>query len=198
LAGYNYLVDTLGFDPCNIVVCGDSSGGHLALILVRYLVTAKIPSLSPPGALILVSPTADWGRTQVRTPSSILDINKSTDLIGVIIRSDYTSRSILGRLDPNELLMNAWFSPGSIKLPEPAGLYAGFPSTLIFASGAEQTVDGIRVLRDRLISDNGEEKVVYKEYPHAFHCWLVFKFHEPERTRVLQDVRRFLSCLYGI
>jgi acetyl esterase/lipase len=197
LAGYRYLVDTLGFDPHNIIVAGDSSGGQLALMLVRYLIAAKLPSLSPPGALILVSPTADWGRTQTGTPSSTLDANEPTDIVGMVLRSDYTPQSILGKLNPSELSTNAWFSPGSLKLPDPAGVLAGFPPTLVLASSAEQIVDGIRVLRDRLIADNGKEKVTYVEYPHAFHVWLAYMFHEPERTSALGDVRRFLSQVYG-
>jgi transposase len=53
------------------------------------------------------------------------------------------------------------------------------------------------VLRDRLIADNGKEKVTYVEYPHAFHAWLAYMFHEPERTSALGDAGRFLSQVYG-
>ncbi|KAG6378164.1 Alpha/Beta hydrolase protein [Boletus reticuloceps] len=41
LAGYNYLVDVMGYSPSNIVLVGDSAGGNLALALTRYLVENK-------------------------------------------------------------------------------------------------------------------------------------------------------------
>ncbi|EKM50952.1 uncharacterized protein PHACADRAFT_32015 [Phanerochaete carnosa HHB-10118-sp] len=59
LSGYYYLVEDLGFKPENIIVAGDSSGGHLAVALTRYLVGAAISSLATPGALFLHSPAMD-------------------------------------------------------------------------------------------------------------------------------------------
>ena len=38
VAGYNYLVNVLGFEPANIIIEGDSAGANLALALTRYLV----------------------------------------------------------------------------------------------------------------------------------------------------------------
>ncbi|TFY71376.1 hypothetical protein EVG20_g1621, partial [Dentipellis fragilis] len=42
LAGYRYLVHTLHFSPDNIVLGGDSAGGHLALSLARYIALAAL------------------------------------------------------------------------------------------------------------------------------------------------------------
>ena len=36
LAGYRHLIETIGFKPENIVVSGGSSGGHIAVNVVRY------------------------------------------------------------------------------------------------------------------------------------------------------------------
>ena len=36
LAGYSYLIKTLGFTSQNITIAGDSAGGNLALALARY------------------------------------------------------------------------------------------------------------------------------------------------------------------
>lgn len=38
IAGYNYLVREVGFDPSDIILQGDSAGGNLSLALVRYLI----------------------------------------------------------------------------------------------------------------------------------------------------------------
>ena len=57
-AGYAYLLSR-GFSPENIVLIGDSSGGHLMLALSRYIselsrVEPKI-NVGMPGAMILIS-----------------------------------------------------------------------------------------------------------------------------------------------
>lgn len=57
-AGYVYLLSR-GFAPKNIVLLGDSSGGHLMLALTRYI--AELSSVEPslgvglPGAMLLIS-----------------------------------------------------------------------------------------------------------------------------------------------
>jgi acetyl esterase/lipase len=200
LAGYRYLVHTLGFRPRDVVVCGDSSGGQLALSLVRYLVLSRLPSLPPPGALVLLSPTGDWARTAAGMPGCALDANEPTDIVGVVLRCGYTARSILGRLPPAHVRTSPWLSPSSLALPasatEGGALFAGFPPTCVLGSAAEQIVDGIRVLKGRLAEAIGEEKVCYREWPHAFHNWVAWGFHEPERTEALEDIRRFLEGVY--
>ena len=37
LAGYNYLVNEIGYSPSNTILVGDSVGENLALVLTRYL-----------------------------------------------------------------------------------------------------------------------------------------------------------------
>ena len=198
LAGYRYLIETVGFSPKNIIISGDSSGGHIAVDVVRYLATSKFPSLPPPGAAILMSPTMDWADTHRGTPEYTMDANEMTDFVRPVVMGGYTQRSIIGNLDMRELGTNAWFSPGSLQVAEDAReLFAGFPPTLIFTSGAEQTVDAARTFRKRLVAANGEENVTYIEYPDAFHDWMVFTWHEPERTNALQEIRRFLTKVYG-
>lgn len=64
LTGYWHLVHTLQIPPSQIVVAGDSSGGSLALSLVRYLehVSSLSVGLPLPRAAVLVSPWLDPGR----------------------------------------------------------------------------------------------------------------------------------------
>ena len=58
LAGYAYLL-SLGFRAENITFLGDSSGGHLCLVLSRYLaeLDEAVPELKVgmPGAIMLLS-----------------------------------------------------------------------------------------------------------------------------------------------
>ncbi|KAF9070641.1 hypothetical protein BDP27DRAFT_1419873 [Rhodocollybia butyracea] len=60
---YIYLVKTVGFDPQDIIVEGDSAGANLSLALTRYLVEHPNSGFpAPPGALILLSPWANLGK----------------------------------------------------------------------------------------------------------------------------------------
>lgn len=70
LSSYHYLVHTAKFKPENIIVSGDSAGGHLAFTLVRYLATVKFVDLPVPGGLILQSPTCEWAVTHIGPESS--------------------------------------------------------------------------------------------------------------------------------
>ncbi|KAI0822116.1 alpha/beta-hydrolase [Trametes gibbosa] len=198
VSGYRYLVETLGFAPANIVVGGDSSGGHLASNLARYLIAADLPNLPPPGALILLSPTMDWANTHLGTPGSTLDAHKSSDFVRVVLLSGYTPRSLLGTLDARETATNAWLSPASLELPRTDGLFAGYPPTFILAGGAEQTVDGMRTFRDRLVHDSGKEKVRYIEYPDMFHDWLMLTVIEPERSQAYAEMDVWLKGMYNL
>lgn len=74
LTAYLYLVRTLGLDPADVTVSGDSAGGNLAIGLLRYLerfggggggrvddsgaasVDAKLLAVKPPGRVVLLSP----------------------------------------------------------------------------------------------------------------------------------------------
>jgi len=59
LAGYIYLTETLHFEARNILMMGDSAGGHLCLALSRYL-SDMSPPLPLPGKMALSSPWSDW------------------------------------------------------------------------------------------------------------------------------------------
>ncbi|KIJ59491.1 hypothetical protein HYDPIDRAFT_33178 [Hydnomerulius pinastri MD-312] len=195
LSGYRYLVETVGFQPHNIVVCGDSAGGQLALSLTRYLIRESIPSLPPPGALVLVSPSVDWACTDLGNPSCSTRANASSDFLAPLFENGYIVRCLLGSLPYEEIHNNAWFSPASLRIST-NGLFEKFPPTCIIAGGAEQLVDGIRVLRDRLIADNGKEKIVYWEYPDATHDFLMTTYHEPERSEAQKGLAEWFDGVF--
>ena len=56
LSGYLYLINDLHFDPGNIILCGESAGGHIALMLARYLSQLDLPL---PGYVSVMAPWTD-------------------------------------------------------------------------------------------------------------------------------------------
>ena len=191
VAGYHYLVDTLGFDPQNILVTGESAGGNLAIALVRYLI-AHVPSLPPPGAVFLMSPTVDWGSSHAGAGSS-LALNAVSDMAYSFF-DGYPPRALLGNLPASDADTNAWISPASLALDPALHLFASFPPTLIISGGAEMGVDAMRTLHKRMGEDIGDS-VKYVEFPDATHTFMSFTWHEPERTQGYEEVASWYKSL---
>ncbi|RDX57561.1 hypothetical protein OH76DRAFT_1425581 [Lentinus brumalis] len=74
-------------------------------------------------------------------------------------------------------------------------MFAGLPTTIVVAGGAEYTLDGMRVVKDRLAQDSGEDKCTYVEVPDASHDFFLMTWHEPERTQILQRLAGWVHQL---
>lgn len=196
LAGYRYLVEVLGFKATNIIVSGDSAGGHLAFVLIRYLTQETNPTLPPPGAAVLLSPTGDWGCTHDADPGSAMTRNARSDVCQVIFQSGYTARALRGALPEDSATTNSWISPSSLHI-DTHGLFVNYPPTFILAGGAEQGVDFIKTLYDRLQTDNDANKIKYSEYSDASHDFIMAGYHEPEKTEGAKEVAHWLSTVYA-
>ncbi|KZT01805.1 alpha/beta-hydrolase [Laetiporus sulphureus 93-53] len=194
IAGYNYLVNDLGFKPSNILITGESAGGNLAFALVRYLVNASIRSPPPPRAQFLLSPTADWGRTHIG-PDSTMQCNSDSDIVTWFL-GGYGTRALLGNLPESDACDNSWISPGSAKLPHVEGCFSGMPPTLIMGGDAEMTLDSMKALRDRLVADNGEKKVTYVEVADTTHIVMCMKWHEPQKTVAYEEFATWVKSIH--
>ena len=188
LAGYTYLVQSVGFSPQDIIVEGDSAGGNLALALTRYLIEnnglADLPP--PPGALILLSPWVDLSPT-TPPPGSRAAENATVDYLVVPTLTRYSWRAFLGSRDPLDL----YISPGSNDPRMPPVSFDGFPRSFAITGGAEIFIDQIGVLVERMKSPG--DRVTYYEAPHEVHGYLVFSWSEPERTATELRSGRSLS-----
>jgi acetyl esterase/lipase len=200
LAGYNHLVNVAGFAPQDIVICGDSAGGNLALALVRYLFeeraflerASKTP-LAPPGGLILASPWVDLGTSHDAPPPSYL---ARTDYIGTlpIARAKFAHAAFAGPLGLVAHDTNRWTSPASKHV---SLSFAGWPRTFLAVGGAEVQVPSMSLLKERMAADMGEGmragQVYYCEPPGAVHDYMVLGWHEPERTETFRKVAEWFA-----
>jgi acetyl esterase/lipase len=198
VAGYNYLVNVVGFEPANIIVTGDSAGGNLTLALTRYLVeqqTFNGPAIQIPpcpGHILLLSPWADLGSSHT-APGASSFMNVDSDYIGskTTITINYGLRSFLGRHGSTAAELNPYISPAS-KHPGMEISFKGFPKTMIVAGDAEVLFDEIVTLRDRMAKDLGE-RVTYYQGHDAIHDYLSFGFFEPQRSDTLKAIAKWLQ-----
>ncbi|WOO82769.1 Esterase [Vanrija pseudolonga] len=139
LAAWEYATATLGFAARDIIVVGDSAGGHLSLALVAQLAATGQPA---PGGLALLSPWADFTAS-----SDTYNTNKGTDLIyppslARAARSaarHYTPDAVRGRLfSPALADEGAWRSLAS------ARVYIWAGTREVFIGEIEALVKGMR------------------------------------------------------
>ena len=196
VTGYNYLVNELGFEPKNIIVIGDSAGGHLALTFLLYLVETS--ALPMPGAFIGHSPLCDLTSSHLSTtknPSLMFE----TDILARLDKNffEWAWKSFAGPLydDPvNGPSKNPYLSPACIgPHMEFAVSFKGFPRTFLVYGGAERMRDDARTLKKRMVRDLGEGKVTAYEAPDAIHDFLLFGWHDPERTEALTLLSQWID-----
>ena len=203
LAGYNYLVNVIGFAPLDIIICGDSAGGNLALALTRYLVenqtSSEVNLPAPPAGMILLSPWTDSSESN-NQPGSSWFRNDNSDFVDTNEGYTATKMAFLGPHGLEASETNRYISPACI-YPSLEIDFIGFPRTFIIAGGAEIPLDQIKTLHRRMVKDLGsgngveenEGKVRYLEAPDAIHDFIVFEWHEPERSSALKEIADWIA-----
>ncbi|KAI1789573.1 alpha/beta-hydrolase [Ganoderma leucocontextum] len=199
LAAYRYLVQDCGFEPKNIILTGDSAGGNLAIALARHLVENEIAPLPPPGRMFVVSPWIDLTASR-SGPESSHALNAASDIFATNrpkgdLLGEYAITPLRGPLDFDVVRTNRYFSPAGLHVQPAEGstLFKGFPETYIVAGGAERLFDDSKALVERLEADGVKVHVDFS--PHAVHDFLIFKWHEPERTEVLRRVCQWIDAM---
>ncbi|KIP05953.1 hypothetical protein PHLGIDRAFT_36168 [Phlebiopsis gigantea 11061_1 CR5-6] len=198
VAGYNYLVKDVGFAPENIIVTGDSAGGNLAIVLIRYLLERKaagdinIPDI--PSALLLFSP---WVDLEVRqhNPNSSAIRNIPSDYLNIAGQDFILATSyFMGARPLSEAASNPYISPApQSSAVKPTGYFEKYPRTLIVCGGAETLQDQSHILHKKMVADLGAENVQLVEYPDAIHDFCVCSWHEPERSQALELSARWME-----
>ncbi|KAL1695441.1 Alpha/Beta hydrolase protein [Schizophyllum commune] len=196
LAGYKYLIQVVGFAPEDIILEGDSTGGGLALSLVRYLVDHRDSGLlPPPGALLLLSPWVDLGSSHEVPPPPVRIF--VADIDPEPTGWDDCKEAYIGpALGQGFADMNPYVSPAA-KHPAADASFSNFPRTFIAAGGVENLLPQIRLLRDRMVRDLGTEdgggRVTYFEAEDEPHDYLVFGF-EPGTRNTLARLTNWLDA----
>jgi acetyl esterase/lipase len=205
LAGYNYLVNVVGYRPADIVIVGDSAGGNLALALTRYLVEKRDTIFDtqlplPPGYLILCSPLTDLSYSHYKPGSSVAF--EAWDLIPdprSNVSFQYATDAFLGPHGKTAAETSRYISPACLLPSMEAVSFKGFPKTFICSGSAETLLDQIRTLKDRMVDDMGEGdgagQVVYYEALDAVHNYLPIRLWEPERTKTLRRIANWLPSV---
>lgn len=199
LAGYLYLINTVGYKPEQVVFVGDSAGGNLALALTYYLVEygPEVPQLpAVPGALVLLSPWVDMSGSW-NGPDSSTFTNRDADYLGAFETKPpppFTPSPPLGFIAPfgvDFASQTPYISPACKELDDAS--FKGFPRTFISGGGAETLIDQIRALQARMKASLGEENVVYYEAKDAVHDYICLVFMEPETSQTVNLISEFLD-----
>lgn len=174
VAGYRWLLDQ-GYHPDNIVVCGDSAGGNLALQLVDHLVGN---GESVPSGVVLLSPWVDMDLADMTTRD--LERKDPFLALGLVERSRDLYAPDLEPDDPRISPVNLPFSPE-------------WPPFFIQAGGAEIFAGGIELLHERLVASGVDSTLqVWADQIHVFQA-----FHPliPEAVSAIRNVGAFLRSL---
>lgn len=151
LAAYNYLLER-GIDPATIVFCGDSAGGHLALMALIRLHQAGLPK---PALTLGLSPWTDVGR---RGESQFG--NDPYDLV-----QGYMTLQFANWLKGGQVLSDAELSPICQDFHDLGPIY-------LQAGGKEILVDMIRDFAATVAAQGGRVRLdVWTNMNHEFHAY---------------------------
>lgn len=173
---YRWLLGR-GYDPGNIVVAGDSAGGHLALDLVIDNARRSVPQ---PAAVVLFSPLIDLtfdlaeGRERVRRDPMISAAGARA------LTSLYTAGQ-----EPDIPRLRLAVEAGTV-----------LPPFLVQAGGAEMLVADAEYLRDLIEANAGT--CTLEIWPDQIHVFQALDRVFPEATPALRRAAQFLRTELGL
>ncbi|KAK3380664.1 Alpha/Beta hydrolase protein [Lasiosphaeria ovina] len=159
LTAYAHLVFTLGIPPRDIVLTGDSAGGHLALALLRYL-NAHQADIPEPGGVLLWSPWPNMELTVeegARRPAMGLDIVPENMIT-------WAYREFLPAPHANISRSNPYMSPNLLAVPTRVPIWVQWGASELLSEDIEKLV---RVQREGGLQG---ARLGVCEVPHAPHC----------------------------
>ena len=170
-AGWDWLVNTCGVPPNQIVIAGDSAGGHLS---VDLLLQPEIAA-NHPAAQVLFSP--------------LYDLTFALSLARERIRPDPATRTA------NAVRLVGLYHSGvdlthqRLTLDVAGG--PALPPTLIQAGGAEMLQEDARQLADDIQTAGGRCEL--QIWPHQVHVFQALPRMTPEAAKAMAYVARFIA-----
>jgi epsilon-lactone hydrolase len=169
--GWDWLVGACGLAPKQIVIGGDSAGGHLAVdLLLQPALAAK-----PPAALVLLSP--------------LVDLTFALSLAREQVRPDPAIRvAMAARLVS---LYHADIDPTHHRLTLDVAGGPALPPTLIQAGGAEMLQEDARQLAVDIRAAGGRCEL--QVWPHQVHVFQALPRMTPEAAKAVAYVAGFIT-----
>jgi epsilon-lactone hydrolase len=170
-AGWDWLVEICGLQTKQIVVAGDSAGGHL---IVDMLLQREVAA-NPPAAAVLFSP--------------LFDITFGLCLARERIRPDPAVRVA----DAVRLvsLYHAGVDPAHPRLKLDVAGGPTLPPTLIQAGGAEMLQDDARQLAAEIRAAGGRCEL--QVWPHQGHVFQALPRITPDAAKAMAYVAKFIA-----
>lgn len=175
LASYDYLL-AQGIKPEQIMLAGDSAGGHLTLATLLALRDQGKPL---PRTAVVLSP---W--TNMACDFVSHEANRDSDVM----------------LDIDAVRSNAVFQAQGTPLRDPSispafADYTGLPPMLIIASTSEILLDDARAARDRARAAG--VRADYREWDNVPHVFPTLGPILPEAREAMSEIRRFVEARFN-
>jgi acetyl esterase/lipase len=170
-AGWDWLVQICGVPTKQVVVAGDSAGGHL---IVDMLLQREVAA-NPPAAAVLFSPLFDitfglcLARERIR-PDPAARVANAVRLVG---------------------LYHAGVDPAHPRLKLDVAGGPALPPTLIQAGGAEMLQDDARQLAAEIRAAGGRCEL--QIWPHQGHVFQALPRITPDAAKAMAYVAKFIA-----
>ena len=172
IAGYQWLLDR-GYSPNQIVVAGDSAGGHMALDLLAH---NHANGIGQPRAMVLFSPLSD--------PTFGLSLARQN--------GGHRDPMIDARLGANVIRMYLGdVADDHPRLTIPVTPDMALPPTLIQAGSLEVMADDARDIHHRLTAAGGTSEL--QIWPDQTHVFQMFPMFAPEAARAVRAAASFVT-----
>jgi acetyl esterase/lipase len=171
LAAYRWLLDDRGVDPANIVIMGDSAGGHLTFATA---LRARAEGLPMPAALVALSPMLDMDLTD-----KLAHANMGLDPSDPGVLLEKLVEAFLGHLD----LKDPAVSPVRADL-------AGLPPVLLTAGSTELLYCDSELMARRL-AEAGVPATL-QVWDRQIHVFQMFGPLLPESRAAVAGLGRFV------
>ncbi len=165
VTAYRWLLKQ-GYRPEQIVIAGDSAGGHLTLTTLLKLRDAGDPL---PAAGACLSPVGDLHQTRYPADDEILH-PRSMKLF---------RKSFVAKHDPKDPLVSPIFAD-----------FRGLPPLLIHAGEVEMLRRDAEIVAER--AQQAGVDLTLEIYPRMWHVWQIFYPRLPQAVDSLQKIAQFL------